>query len=330
MQLGNLRRVRPRAGRDRAGRAHPQLGARAVAPPPLVGDAVGAARRVRRRPRDPTTRRSTLAAARRRRVPARYDVTRSAPSFAILRGDVGENPPGWEAALRAVPADARSSASRSRPSSRWPAASTRHASRSRSSATCPQRFPVGVRWAATVAQIGRCAVLLGDAEVADVVHGLLLDTATYYSGDGSGGIFSHGSNAGLLGELALDLRRRRHWRSSTSEPPMAMNVRVGARPFVALARLGRGAGAGRAGRAPDRGRRGCATALPRSSRGWTCPGPLRAAERLATASRTRPFRRSRRARPRSPPSWRKPCRTRRSRHGWCCPSARSSRTSAAS
>ncbi|MEP7177980.1 MAG: AAA family ATPase [Pseudonocardiales bacterium] len=101
----------------------------------------------------------------------------------------------------------------------------------------PGVFPVGVRWAGTVGQIGRAALLLEDAEVARVVYDKFKPTAHYYSGDGSGGVFSYGSNALFVGDLArvagfLDAALG-HYRDA-----VAMNVRIGARPFTALSRLG--------------------------------------------------------------------------------------------
>ncbi|HEU5266751.1 MAG TPA: LuxR C-terminal-related transcriptional regulator, partial [Jatrophihabitans sp.] len=101
----------------------------------------------------------------------------------------------------------------------------------------PATFPVGVRWAGTVGQIGKAAVLLADAEVCQTVYELYLPFAHEYSGDGSGGIFSDGAVARLLGDFAQVAGRHEdalhHYRVA-----VAMNVRIGARPFVALSRLG--------------------------------------------------------------------------------------------
>jgi predicted ATPase/DNA-binding CsgD family transcriptional regulator len=61
--------------------------------------------------------------------------------------------------------------------------------------------------------------------------------AHYYSGDGSGAVFSHGAIARQVGELALTAGRpgdaARHLRNAVT-----MNARVGARPHTALSRLG--------------------------------------------------------------------------------------------
>ena len=101
----------------------------------------------------------------------------------------------------------------------------------------PARFPVGVRWAPTLSQIGLTATMLGDAEVADTVHDLLAPIAPYYAADGSGGVFSQGATALLLGDLARVAGRLDeslvHYANA-----VAMDVRIGARPFTALSRLG--------------------------------------------------------------------------------------------
>ncbi|MGS0683932.1 ATP-binding protein [Nakamurella sp. GG22] len=101
----------------------------------------------------------------------------------------------------------------------------------------PRTYPVGVRWAATLAQIGLTAVLLDDAEVADTVYERLAPDALYYSGDGSGAVYYYGSNSGWLGTFALTAGRVdeavRLFRDA-----IAMNARIGARPATALARLG--------------------------------------------------------------------------------------------
>ena len=101
----------------------------------------------------------------------------------------------------------------------------------------PRTYPRGVRWAPTLAQIGFAAVLLDDAEVAGAVYDGLAPTTLYYSGDGSGALYSHGSNAVLVADLALTAGRVddavRLFRDG-----IAMNARIGARPATALGRLG--------------------------------------------------------------------------------------------
>ena len=101
----------------------------------------------------------------------------------------------------------------------------------------PRSFPLGVRWFGTIMQIGTAAILLRDAEVAADLYELTEPIAHYYSGDGSGAVFSHGANARQVGELALTAGRpadaARHLRDA-----ITMNARVGARPHTALSRLG--------------------------------------------------------------------------------------------
>ena len=101
----------------------------------------------------------------------------------------------------------------------------------------PDRLPLGPRWFGTVVQLGQVAVQLGDAEVAAACHRLLLPTARWYGADGGGSPFSSGSNEHLLGLLAQctgDLESAaRHF-----ERAVAANTLIGARPHVALSRLG--------------------------------------------------------------------------------------------
>ncbi|OFE16758.1 hypothetical protein BA895_04105 [Humibacillus sp. DSM 29435] len=101
----------------------------------------------------------------------------------------------------------------------------------------PDRMPLGPRWYATVAQVGQVAVSLCDIEVAAACHRLLLPTARWYGADGGGSPFSSGSNEHLLGLLAQctgDLESAaRHF-----ERAVVANELIGARPYVALSRLG--------------------------------------------------------------------------------------------
>ncbi|MEO6997750.1 MAG: helix-turn-helix transcriptional regulator, partial [Terracoccus sp.] len=101
----------------------------------------------------------------------------------------------------------------------------------------PDRMPLGPRWCATVAQIGQVAAQLGDAEVATTCHRLLLPTARWYGADGGGSPFSAGSNEYLLGQLAQctgDLQTA----AGHFERAIVANAHIGARPYVALSRLG--------------------------------------------------------------------------------------------
>ncbi len=156
--------------------------------------------------------------------------------LAVVRGDPSELPPGWEGVIAAAPPIPLVKVSMP----------TQHALAGQLDLAraefeqfrhLPADYPVGIRWAATVGLIAIAAVLVGDAEVADVCYTRLAATATYYSGDGSGGVFSHGSNARTVGDLARVAGRLDealgHYRNA-----VAMNARIGARPFTALSRLG--------------------------------------------------------------------------------------------
>ena len=79
--------------------------------------------------------------------------------------------------------------------------------------------------------------MLGDAKVADDVLELLLPTAGYCTGEGSGAIFCMGSNARLLGDLALTAGRPIE-AIRLYQDAIAVNSRIGARPYTALSRLG--------------------------------------------------------------------------------------------
>lgn len=101
----------------------------------------------------------------------------------------------------------------------------------------PATMPVGLRWAPTLGLIGEVAVELQDAPVAAAVYERLAPTAVYYSGDGSGAVFCHGSNARVLADLALVAGRHNDALRLYGDA-VAMNARLGARPFTALSRLG--------------------------------------------------------------------------------------------
>jgi DNA-binding CsgD family transcriptional regulator len=98
-------------------------------------------------------------------------------------------------------------------------------------------YPVGPRWAATMATIGNAAVMLDDAQIAERVYQMLLPTAGYCNGDGSGAVFTSGSNARSVANLALVAGRVDEAVGLYADAVIA-NSRIGARPFVALSRLG--------------------------------------------------------------------------------------------
>jgi len=101
----------------------------------------------------------------------------------------------------------------------------------------PETTPVGVRWFPTLSQIGVVAVLLGDAAVATAVYDKLVPAAVYFGGDGSGTVFCQGSNARLIADLARVAGRYDDALRLYADA-VAMNVRIGAKPFTALSRLG--------------------------------------------------------------------------------------------
>src|SRR5215831_11801598 len=101
----------------------------------------------------------------------------------------------------------------------------------------PGTLEVGPRWAALLGQIGTAALMLDDTGTADRVYAELSGLAPTYAADGSGVVFSIGSLQWLIGDLALATGRvdeaiRRY------TDAIEMNARIGARPFLALSRLG--------------------------------------------------------------------------------------------
>ena len=98
-------------------------------------------------------------------------------------------------------------------------------------------YPKGVRWLGTIVLVATTAALLGDAAAAADLYPLFVPLTRYYAGDGSGLVFSHGALARLAGDMALTAGHPAdavpHYRQA-----IAMNSRIGARPFTALSRLG--------------------------------------------------------------------------------------------
>jgi DNA-binding CsgD family transcriptional regulator len=156
--------------------------------------------------------------------------------LAVLRGDPGEIGPGLEQALAHAPPMPLIGLT-------WPVVHTLRGDPDRARAEfeqyreLPATFPVGVRWAGTITMCGLAAVLVDDADVAGAVHRLLEPLTTYYSGDGSGAVFSIGSMAGLAADTAR-VARRFDEAVRLYATSVAMNTRIGARPFAARNRLG--------------------------------------------------------------------------------------------
>jgi DNA-binding CsgD family transcriptional regulator len=101
----------------------------------------------------------------------------------------------------------------------------------------PGTIEVGPRWAALHTFIGIVAVLLDDADTADRVYRELSGLAPGYMGDGSGAAFCAGSLERPMGDLAL-VTGRVDEAISRYTSAIEMNARIGARPFLALSRLG--------------------------------------------------------------------------------------------
>ncbi len=101
----------------------------------------------------------------------------------------------------------------------------------------PATAEVGPMWAPLVSQIGVIAALLGDAETAELVYRTLSTLEPDYSADGSGAVFCSAASPQLLGDLAMTCGRTAvaigHYRLAVE-----MNAAIGARPFLALSRLG--------------------------------------------------------------------------------------------
>lgn len=100
----------------------------------------------------------------------------------------------------------------------------------------PDRMPLGPRWMGTIGQIGLASAAMNDADLARRCHALLAPTAHWYAADGGGTPFYHGSNEYPVGILALAAgaldEAKGHFERAASA-----NLRIGARPYVALARL---------------------------------------------------------------------------------------------
>ncbi|MFD9699902.1 ATP-binding protein [Lentzea sp. NPDC059081] len=101
----------------------------------------------------------------------------------------------------------------------------------------PETLEAGPMWAPLVSQIGVIACLLGDGEAAGLAYRTLSTLEPDFSADGSGAVFCSAASPQLLGDLAMTCGRTavaaEHYRLAAE-----MNARIGARPFLALSRLG--------------------------------------------------------------------------------------------
>lgn len=151
----------------------------------------------------------------------------------------------------------------------------------------PGTVEVGPRWAALMAQIGTVAAWLGDAATAERVYQEFAGLAPGYMGDGSGAVFCAGSLQRLIGDFALAAGRVDE-AVRLYTVAIEMNARIGARPFLALSRLGlaralvaralaTGAGAGPGGLARARA---LVIEAAAEFRRLDLPGPLATADAL--------------------------------------------------
>lgn len=153
----------------------------------------------------------------------------------------------------------------------------------------PGTVEVGPRWAALLAQIGAIAAWLGDAGTAERVYQEFAGLTPGYMGDGSGAVFCGGSMQRLTGDFALAAGRVEEAVGRYTDA-IEMNARIGARPFLALSRLGlaralvaralaagAGAGAGSGGLARARA---LVIEAAAEFRRLDLPGPLATADAL--------------------------------------------------
>jgi DNA-binding CsgD family transcriptional regulator len=153
----------------------------------------------------------------------------------------------------------------------------------------PAVLEPGPRWAALLAQIGMVACMLGDADTAGRVHSELAGLEPTYMGDGSGAVFAGGSLQRVVADLALTAGRVDE-AIGRYEDAIAMNARIGARPFLALSRLGLArALLAKGDRAGQVTARGLVTGAAAEFRRLDLPGPLATADtvlaRLDAAAR---------------------------------------------
>ena len=213
-----------------------------------------------------------------------------ANQLAILRGDADEVPPEWESIILQAPPmplvrislPIQHALAGDLDLARAEFEAFRH---------LPSTFPLGIRWGGTVSQVGICAVLLDDAEVADATFEAMRHTAPYYSGDGSGAVFCSGAASRLLADFAR-VARRFDDALPLYRDAVTMNARVGARPFVALSRLGWAETLAALGHARDREAGDSVDGLLDAARAeferLDMPGPL--ARAVALDVRLRPVR----------------------------------------
>jgi DNA-binding CsgD family transcriptional regulator len=146
----------------------------------------------------------------------------------------------------------------------------------------PGTVEIGPRWAALLTQIGAVALLLDDTDTADRVYQELSELAPSYMADGSGAVFCGGSGQRIAGDLALATGRVDEAIRGYTDA-IDMNARIGARPFLALSRLGLAKALvanGNGGDLPTA--RALVTEAAAEFRRLDLPGPLADADALLT------------------------------------------------
>jgi DNA-binding NarL/FixJ family response regulator len=147
----------------------------------------------------------------------------------------------------------------------------------------PGALEVGLRWAPVMMQVGIAAAWLDDTQTADRVYQALSGLPSTYMADGSGVAFSGGSMDRVIGDFALATGRvdeavRRYTTA------IEMNARIGARPFLALSRLGLARSlAHRASQGDSQAARSLVTQAAAEFRKLDLPGPLATADALLAA-----------------------------------------------
>jgi len=146
----------------------------------------------------------------------------------------------------------------------------------------PEAVEVGPRWAALVNHIGIGALLLSDTETAERVYQALSGVTPSYMADGSGTVFCAGSSERVAGDLALATGRVDE-AIARYTGAIEMNARIGARPFLALSRLGLARALVARGKVDDwPTARALVTEAAGEFRRLDLPGPLSAADALLT------------------------------------------------
>jgi DNA-binding CsgD family transcriptional regulator len=142
----------------------------------------------------------------------------------------------------------------------------------------PGTVEVGLRWAPLLTQIGVVAIALDDTETADRVYREMSGLEPSYGCDGSGAVFCAGSTQRTIGDLAMATGRVDEAISRYTDA-IAMNARIGARPFLALSRLGLAkAVVAKAHPGGLRAARALVTDAAAEFRRLDLPGPLTAAD----------------------------------------------------